>query len=125
MENRTGLIRPFDFSGRVNRLQYFISTVGLAALLWSWGDLAFEIWNYFEKPFLEIIFKTLSVSLIILCLVSLCSVTVRRFHDLGKRWFFLPLLVFFPYTLYLLAILYGRPGEPQSNEYGPPVNVKT
>ena len=123
MFNRTGTIKFMNFQGRINRFQFLIASVGLYVLLGASIYFAMEIWGFFEKFYLVLIFRALTVFFLTVFSLSFFSIMIRRFHDIGKRWFFAPLIIVPIYNVYLFVILYVREGEGELNEFGPPVGV--
>lgn len=123
MFNRTGTIKFMNFQGRINRFQFLIASVGLYVLMGAFIYFSMEIWGFFEKFYLVFLFRVLAIFLVSIFSLSFLSIMVRRFHDIGKRWFFAPLIIVPIYNVYLFVILYVREGEGELNEFGPPVGM--
>ncbi|PLX39841.1 MAG: hypothetical protein C0608_10915 [Deltaproteobacteria bacterium] len=121
MEHRTGLIKFFAIKGRVNRVQYLISTISLFVLIAVGVSFWVTVWDFFEHPIYIAASRVLSVLFEAILIMGLISLTVRRFQDIGKRWFYVPLLIIPLYNIYLLVILYFKAGEQRTNEFGPPI----
>lgn len=121
MDNRTGIINFVDFGGRANRFQYIVATFSLFGLIASGVVFWQTVWDHFENPWFMLLFRVIAIIFVGSFSLSWISLTVRRFHDIGKRWFFVPLMVVPIYNVYLIVILYFRAGEKRVNEFGPPV----
>ncbi|PLX43461.1 MAG: hypothetical protein C0609_08215 [Deltaproteobacteria bacterium] len=121
MEHRTGLIKFFALKGRVNRVQYLIATISLIVLIAVGISFWVAVWDHFESPYYIAAARFAAVLFVAIFIVGLISITVRRFQDIGKRWFYVPLLLVPLYNIYLLVILYFRAGEKRTNEFGPPI----
>ena len=100
-------VRPFSFSGRIGRLQFF-STVLVVYALWL-GVLMVRRWLIPED--MTTVCNRVMIVLIYISFNVLIAQGVKRCHDLGHsgRFMIVP--------LYVLAMLLQK-GQPTDNEYG-------
>lgn len=106
----------FSYEGRLNRQPYIIRYLVMLAFM-ALGKMLMTVSGSFG-------FNNIIASIILVAgTISILMLDVRRLHDLGRKWYWIFVmlvpLVNFAFILYL-AIAEGEPGE---NEYGPsPLN---
>ena len=102
------------FKGRLNRARYFGYTVGLYVGL----GLAIYPIQYIELLGYQGLTDLLAcLSIIIFFLLSI-NLVVLRFHDLGKDWENLFLLLIPVYNIIIAFELLGKRGETGPNRFG-------
>ena len=102
----------FSYEGRLNRQPYIIRYLIMLAFM--------ALGRMMMTASTSISLTNIIASIILVaCTISIVMLDVRRLHDLGRKWYWvfvmLVPLVNFAFILYL-AIAEGEPGE---NEYGP------
>ncbi|MDF0479574.1 DUF805 domain-containing protein [Vagococcus sp. PNs007] len=96
----------FNFEGRTSRGNYWWAGVGLFGLAIIVGIL--DSVSHFLG----------NIGILILFVLSL-ALTVRRYHDVGKPWYYMVWQALFPpFGLYFLI----KKGDESTNKYGEPDN---
>jgi uncharacterized membrane protein YhaH (DUF805 family) len=103
----------FSFTGRVNRLPFWLFQAALFALSLFAGMLDASVFD----P--EAVSST-KILLILFALWPSLAVAAKRWHDTGRpAWWILVNLVPFAGPLYALFVTGFMPGTPGENLYGP------
>ncbi len=101
----------FSWKGRMNRSEYFytfiVDIVGFFVSTILTGDIFSP-----SKP--DPLFGSLTCLLVAIRVFQM----IKRFHDLGKPGWSILLILLPLYNIYLAAILFGKKGQPNLNEYG-------
>jgi uncharacterized membrane protein YhaH (DUF805 family) len=111
IETRGGIGKLFSGSGRIGRLEWFLTVLGIwLVLIVAWGIIAAA-----DAPLLTIVigFGSLLVSVV----VAICA-SVKRLHDFNQSgWLYLLVLV--PIAGFILLVLLLLMGpSPGRNTYG-------
>ncbi|OGG48958.1 hypothetical protein A3G63_01755 [Candidatus Kaiserbacteria bacterium RIFCSPLOWO2_12_FULL_52_8] len=118
------------FSGRIGRLRYFEGAVfilifffAFIAIVWGLvsalgGVTSIDSSNVLLNVFGSVLFPTILALFFVAYLVTILSLAVRRWHDIGySGW--MVLLQFIPFVNVITAlILLFKKGEPIENKYG-------
>lgn len=108
------------FSGRINRTQYIIGSIALF-VLFILGILGTLLFNSDDSSIFLFMFYLLVFGYSFYSL----SLTVRRFHDLGKEGLYVITLGMPIINLFFLIRLLFSSGQKVKNEYGSPVQGDT
>lgn len=108
------------YTGRMNRRTYFFGSIiygfGYGILLYVIDQALTEIFGRGES----IVASLINLALGIMWMILSWSFSVRRAHDIGKRWTYL-LWLFIPFVNIVIGlILIFRRGDRQDNAFGAP-----
>lgn len=101
------LRRAFDFSGRSDRIEFWVYTVLTTLILLVVEAIELSLWG------VPVLFCLLCLFLLIPSL----SLTVRRLHDMGRSGWYV-LLCFGVVTGIIVLIYCLGPSQPGTNQYG-------
>ena len=122
------LIKPFDFSGRASRSEYWWSYLGYMIFSTFFQFVIIIIMMiplllFPETPEVSMIFLLIAlIPVLILIGLPILTVSVRRLHDVGySGWWYLLLLIPLANLLFAIAflILFVSEGNGHENQYGP------
>ena len=110
----SGYLRCLDFNGRSSRSEFwwfFLFSIMLCLLVLNFtaGDLENKLSSLNEENFFQVFFNSSIGYAILVTAIPQISLSIRRFHDIGKSgwWYFALQIIpiFLPQSLGFLSIL--------------------
>ena len=110
----SGYLRCLDFNGRSSRSEFwwfFLFSIMLCLLVLNFtaGDLENKLLSLNEENFFQVFFNSSIGYAILVTAIPQISLSIRRFHDIGKSgwWYFALQIIpiFLPQSLGFLSIL--------------------
>lgn len=106
------------YSGRMNRMTYFFGGIAYAILYWvALGLITSGLRQAGSMG--ETLASLVGLAASILNMILSWSFSVRRAHDIGKKWTYLLWMLIPLVNLVFLVILLVRRGDQKENEFGP------
>jgi uncharacterized membrane protein YhaH (DUF805 family) len=111
MDTGGGIGKLFSGSGRIGRLEWFLTVLGIWLVsIVSWGIIIAV-----DAPLITIVLGL--ISLVVSIVVAICA-GVKRLHDFGQSgWLYLLMLVPLASFILLVVLLFASP-NPGRNQYG-------
>lgn len=101
----------FSYEGRLNRKPYIIRYLILLTIMFLGRMLI--------TPNVTITFgNVIATIVLIICTISIIMLDIRRLHDLGKKWYWVLLMLIPGVNILFLLYLALSCGYDSENEYG-------